>query len=77
MGIFATEVAVSVLLIACRDQPFSGGISVKTDVLQSAHLITIVTDSRFGFFEESKCSFYYDDSVSGVGKSTSTEVSSV
>ena len=33
MGIFATGVAVSVLLIASHDRPFSGEISVKPDVL--------------------------------------------
>ena len=34
MGIFATGVAVSILLIASHDRPFSGEISVKSDVLQ-------------------------------------------
>ena len=34
MGIFATGVAVSVLLIASHDQPFSGSISVKPDLLE-------------------------------------------
>jgi hypothetical protein len=33
MGIFATGVAVSVLLIISHDRPFSGEISVKPDVL--------------------------------------------
>jgi hypothetical protein len=33
MGIFATGVAVSVLLIVSHDRPFSGEISVKPDVL--------------------------------------------
>ncbi|MBV8970121.1 MAG: hypothetical protein JO331_13820 [Verrucomicrobia bacterium] len=33
MGIFATGVAVSVLLIASHDRPFSGEISVKPDPL--------------------------------------------
>jgi hypothetical protein len=33
MRIFATGVAVSVLLIASHDRPFSGEISVKPDVL--------------------------------------------
>ena len=33
MGIFATGVAVSVLLIASHDRPFSGEISVKPDAL--------------------------------------------
>jgi hypothetical protein len=33
MGIFAAGVAVSVLLIASHDRPFSGEISVKPDVL--------------------------------------------
>jgi hypothetical protein len=33
MCIFATGVAVSVLLIASHDRPFSGEISVKPDVL--------------------------------------------
>jgi hypothetical protein len=33
MGIFATGVSVSVLLIASHDRPFSGEISVKPDVL--------------------------------------------
>ena len=35
-GIFATGVAVSVLLILSHDRPFSGAISVKPDVLQQA-----------------------------------------
>ena len=34
MGIFATGVAVSILLIASHDRPFSGEISVKPDLLQ-------------------------------------------
>jgi hypothetical protein len=33
MWIFATGVAVSVLLIASHDRPYSGEISVKPDVL--------------------------------------------
>jgi hypothetical protein len=33
MGIFATGVAVSVLLIVSHDRPFSGEISFKPDVL--------------------------------------------
>jgi hypothetical protein len=33
MGIFATGVAVSIVLIASHDRPFSGEISVKPDVL--------------------------------------------
>jgi hypothetical protein len=33
MVIFATGAAVSVLLIASHDRPFSGEISVKPDVL--------------------------------------------
>jgi hypothetical protein len=33
MGIFSSGVAVSVLLIACYDRPFSGPISVHPDVL--------------------------------------------
>jgi hypothetical protein len=33
MGIFATGVAVSVLLIASHDRPFSGEISVKPAAL--------------------------------------------
>ena len=33
VGIFATGVAVSVVLIASHDRPFSGEISVKPDVL--------------------------------------------
>jgi hypothetical protein len=33
IGIFATGAAVSVLLIASHDRPFSGEISVKPDVL--------------------------------------------
>jgi hypothetical protein len=36
VGIFATGVAVSVLLILSHDRPFSGAISVKPDVLQQA-----------------------------------------
>lgn len=35
-GIFATGVALSVLLILSHDRPFSGAISVKPDVLQQA-----------------------------------------
>jgi hypothetical protein len=34
MGIFATGVAVSILLIASHDRPFSGEISVKPNLLQ-------------------------------------------
>src|SRR5258708_1814136 len=34
MGIFATGVAASILLIASHDRPFSGEISVKPDLLQ-------------------------------------------
>ncbi|HET6887603.1 MAG TPA: hypothetical protein VFH87_06735 [Candidatus Udaeobacter sp.] len=33
MGIFATGVAVCALLIASHDEPFTGEISVKPDVL--------------------------------------------
>lgn len=36
VGIFATGVAVCVLLILSHDRPFSGEISVKSDVLQQA-----------------------------------------
>jgi hypothetical protein len=36
MGVFATAVAVSVLLIASHDRPFSGHISVKPDLLVQA-----------------------------------------
>jgi hypothetical protein len=34
MGIFATGVAVSILLIASHDRPFSGGVSIRPDLLQ-------------------------------------------
>lgn len=34
MGIFATGVAVSILLIASHNRPFSGEVSVKPDLLQ-------------------------------------------
>lgn len=34
MGIFATGIAVSILLIAAHDRPFSGRISVKPDLLR-------------------------------------------
>lgn len=36
MGIFATGVAVSLLLIASHDRPFTGEISIKPDLLQQA-----------------------------------------
>jgi hypothetical protein len=36
MGIFATGVALSLLLIASHDRPFTGEISVKADLLQQA-----------------------------------------
>jgi hypothetical protein len=36
IGIFATGVAVSLLLIASHDRPFTGEISVKSDLLQQA-----------------------------------------
>ena len=34
MGIFATGVAVSILLIASHDRPFTGEISVSPDLLE-------------------------------------------
>jgi hypothetical protein len=45
MGIFATGVSVSALLIASHDRPFSGEISVKPDVLLqvSPEWLTLVT----------------------------------
>ena len=34
MGLFATGVAVSIVLIASHDRPFSGGVSIRPDLLQ-------------------------------------------
>jgi hypothetical protein len=46
MGIFATGVAVSILLIASHDRPFSGAISVKPDLLEHVMPEEIVTQDE-------------------------------
>jgi hypothetical protein len=49
LGIFATGVSVSVLLIASQDRPFSGEISVKPDVLlQGADLADLLREMTRG-----------------------------
>ena len=47
LGIFATGVSVSVLLIASQDRPFSGEISVKPNVLCKSERSDLNASSSF------------------------------